>query len=698
MDMQRLFDMRDAVLTSDTDLAIMGAGGKEEGEPGHLFRLFVGWVPKNYTEKDLTPLFSKYGVVKDIIVLKDKVTGSPRGCAFVSFATKAEAILAIRNLDRQVQLAGALCPLEVRFAKSHQYIQAGSGPEDNRQLFFTNAPTELTEEEISAFFSQFGAVEEVNLFRERKTGNSKGCGFVTMQSRDQAMRAINAMEDKSGEPSGASTSLQVKWADPDLQHKKKKALEESNADNRMLFFAKVLRSATEEEVKALFNKFGKVYDVNLFRAFQGAPTTKGCGLVTMGTHEEAVAAIDALDNKFTWEGMESPMVVKWMDAALQRRRREQHLAALRSGLMPGMPGVGGWPGPEAQWMAPALQQLSAMPGNVRMGGGYGGPGAGPSGQEADGVETPPAGCQADAIKLFVGNIPKACTEEQLMPFFETIGKVVELVIVRDKATHESKGSAFVWYATRSQAERAILQFNLRHVLPDPSGEQDRPLVVRKAKARAKVMGAPQMHMHPAMSMLTGGPGMGMPQQAYYTTGPGGKLQAGSISIATGLEGLPSQAISMQAGMGGYAQLSNAAAGGYRMQPVTTAQLVSIQGAPTVQEAGLYEAYGSGAGYAAAAPGAGAMDGLGMDYMQAAAASQQAGQLEQLGQMALSLPLNQNQLATVNNHLFSVQTMSGASLHISPGAPGLFHLVISGGKAQVETAKNLVTTVLGQMMM
>ena len=38
-------------------------------------------------------------------------------------------------------------------------------------------------------------------------------------------------------------------------------------------------------------------------------------------------------------------------------------------------------------------------------------------------ETPPNGCAPDAIKLFVGNIPKTCTEEQLMPFFETIGNV-----------------------------------------------------------------------------------------------------------------------------------------------------------------------------------------------------------------------------------------------------------------------------------
>jgi hypothetical protein len=58
--------------------------------------------------------------------------------------------------------------------------------------------------------------------------------------------------------------------------------------------------------------------------------------VTMGTHEDAAQAIDHLDSKFVWEGMGSPMVVKWMDAALQRRRREQHLAAMRQGLLPNM--------------------------------------------------------------------------------------------------------------------------------------------------------------------------------------------------------------------------------------------------------------------------------------------------------------------------------------------------------------------------
>lgn len=46
------------------------------------------------------------------------VTNQPRGCAFVSYATKTEAELAIQKLDRQLHLPGALCPIEVSAASS----------------------------------------------------------------------------------------------------------------------------------------------------------------------------------------------------------------------------------------------------------------------------------------------------------------------------------------------------------------------------------------------------------------------------------------------------------------------------------------------------------------------------------------------------------------------------------------------------
>ena len=61
----------------------------------------------------------------------------------------------------------------------------------------------------------------------------------------------------------------------------------------------------------------------------------------MCLHDDAQAAIESLNSTFVWEGMDGPMVVKWMDTALQQRRREQHLASMRAGVASGMAAGGG---------------------------------------------------------------------------------------------------------------------------------------------------------------------------------------------------------------------------------------------------------------------------------------------------------------------------------------------------------------------
>ncbi len=36
---------------------------------------------------------------------------------------------------------------------------------------------------------------------------------------------------------------------------------------------------------------------------------------------------------------------------------------------------------------------------------------------------PPLGCAPDAVKLFVGNVPRSATEQQLLPLFSSLGTV-----------------------------------------------------------------------------------------------------------------------------------------------------------------------------------------------------------------------------------------------------------------------------------
>jgi len=94
----------------------------------------------------------------------------------------------------------------------------------------------------------------------------------------------------------------------------------------------------------------------------------------------------------------------------------------------------------------------------------------------------PSECAPDAIKLFIGNIPKCYSVRQLLPHFETIGRVSVLIVCLDKCTNQSKGSGFVWYTTRALALRAIEELDGKLVLPDPTAKQPPlPLVVRRAR-------------------------------------------------------------------------------------------------------------------------------------------------------------------------------------------------------------------------
>lgn len=57
---------------------------------------------------------------------------------------------------------------------------------------------------------------------------------------------------------------------------------------------------------------------------------------------------------------------------------------------------------------------------------------------------------ADTLTVIAATCPRA---RLLLQVFESIGPVVELVVVRDKFTHESKGSAFVWYTNKADADK-----------------------------------------------------------------------------------------------------------------------------------------------------------------------------------------------------------------------------------------------------
>ncbi|XP_006290361.2 zinc finger CCCH domain-containing protein 42 [Capsella rubella] len=61
--------------------------------------VYAGLIPYDLTEGDLLAVFSQYGEVVDVNLIRDKATGKSRGFAFLAYEDQRSTILAVDNLN-----------------------------------------------------------------------------------------------------------------------------------------------------------------------------------------------------------------------------------------------------------------------------------------------------------------------------------------------------------------------------------------------------------------------------------------------------------------------------------------------------------------------------------------------------------------------------------------------------------------------
>ncbi|XP_014864722.1 PREDICTED: RNA-binding protein 47 isoform X5 [Poecilia mexicana] len=72
---------------------------------------------------------------------------------------------------------------------------------------------------------------------------------------------------------------------------------------------------------------------------------------------------------------------------------------------------------------------------------------------------PPRGCE-----IFVGKIPRDVYEDELVPVFETVGRIYEMRLMMD-FDGKNRGYAFVMYTEKHEAKRAVRELNNYEVRP-----------------------------------------------------------------------------------------------------------------------------------------------------------------------------------------------------------------------------------------
>ena len=64
-------------------------------------------------------------------------------------------------------------------------------------IYVGNLPYNLTDDDLTAAFSEFGEVASVNIIMDRMSGQSKGFGFVEMSDDSAAEEAIEALNESA---------------------------------------------------------------------------------------------------------------------------------------------------------------------------------------------------------------------------------------------------------------------------------------------------------------------------------------------------------------------------------------------------------------------------------------------------------------------------------------------------------------------
>jgi RNA recognition motif-containing protein len=82
------------------------------------------------------------------------------------------------------------------------------------------------------------------------------------------------------------------------------------------------------------------------------------------------------------------------------------------------------------------------------------------------------------VRLYVGNLAKSTTEDELRTLFAQAGTVTAVDLIKDRDSHQSKGFAFVTMTDQAEADKAISMFNAYSLA-------ERELKVNVAKPRVE---------------------------------------------------------------------------------------------------------------------------------------------------------------------------------------------------------------------
>ncbi|XP_049930155.1 CUGBP Elav-like family member 2 isoform X2 [Epinephelus moara] len=469
-----------------------GNGSKMNGSLEHLdqpdpdsIKMFVGQIPRSWSETELKELFEPFGAVHQINILRDRTQNPPqsKGCCFVTFYTRKAALEAQNALHNIKTLSGMHHPIQMKPADSEK-----TSAVEDRKLFIGMVSKKYGENEIRMMFSSFGQIEECRILRG-PDGQSRGCAFVTFATRAMAQNAIKTMHH-SQTMEGCSSPLVVKFADTQRDKEQRRLQQQLVQQIQQLNSAStwgnlaglgsltpqylaLLQQATSTSNQGSFNNMQRLGGVNPLQLQNLATLAAAAAAAQSSGSPTSTSALSA--NSAALGALASPAGSTAASSAgaamntLASLGTLQGLAGTSVGLnlnaltnsVSGMGGMNGGLGASmangsaASSMDALTQAYSGMQQYTAS--------ALPSLYGQSLLQQSMAGSQKEVgpegANLFIYHLPQEFGDQDLLQMFMPFGNVVSAKVFIDKQTNLSKCFGFVSYDNPVSAQAAIQAMN-----------------------------------------------------------------------------------------------------------------------------------------------------------------------------------------------------------------------------------------------
>ena len=297
--------------------------------------LYVKDIPNNKSAREIYEYFNKFGDISSMKMNEDD-QGNYNGTAFLTYYNSDDAKKAIEETNGKKIWDS---DMEVQYQKNQE--KNYNNNDKNLKIYLNNLPENYSDQELTILCEEFGKIHICNINKKGKSA------IVKYNSEQEAKNAIEKLNNKviNNKKINAKEVKENHYYNYNYNNKHNYMPQnfyyygnnpmiryEDSFENNNLYVRNIPHTATEENLRNLFGKFGKITSIKLEKdtdkkdekeTAKSAPN-KGFGYILFEKIEDAKNALMSLNGK-NIPGFESWTKPLMIDYFIAKEKRQQNL-------------------------------------------------------------------------------------------------------------------------------------------------------------------------------------------------------------------------------------------------------------------------------------------------------------------------------------------------------------------------------------